>query len=409
MNVAVVGCGLAGLRCAMLLEKEGANVELFEARSRIGGRLYRTANGDEAGAEWIDADHHRMLSLLHELGSNVWPSNIPYRIFYRGGCFLANALPDEARRDEERVRHAASQIAARLDPVPWKNERFANLDSRTLSEFLDEHCKSQMGRWWCEAIFRSDEGDDTARIGLLGWLCGYKLYLQRDSSAASSFRFDSGELVSRMAARLTSPPKLNHVLKKVANEELVFDCARCRADAVILCLPPAAYCDVPSDASVEKLRAFRAAEMSRAIKIVMEFSSPFWENEGWEGNALVDSPLQQVWNTSRGGRHLLCAYICGEDSLKFSEGSEAVELLSRFSPAAGSALVRASLYDWRKEAFSKGAFLHLAPGFVLNHMKHLRQPERRTHFAGEHTAVWTGFMEGALESAERAVQEVLSF
>jgi monoamine oxidase len=30
------------------------------------------------------------------------------------------------------------------------------------------------------------------------------------------------------------------------------------------------------------------------------------------------------------------------------------------------------------------------------------------HFAGEHTAIWTGFIEGALESAERVVGEVVT-
>jgi monoamine oxidase len=30
------------------------------------------------------------------------------------------------------------------------------------------------------------------------------------------------------------------------------------------------------------------------------------------------------------------------------------------------------------------------------------------HFAGEHTSPWTGWMEGALESGERAAREVLA-
>ena len=35
-------------------------------------------------------------------------------------------------------------------------------------------------------------------------------------------------------------------------------------------------------------------------------------------------------------------------------------------------------------------------------------PEGRVHFAGEHTSTWTGWMEGALESGERAAREVMS-
>jgi monoamine oxidase len=38
----------------------------------------------------------------------------------------------------------------------------------------------------------------------------------------------------------------------------------------------------------------------------------------------------------------------------------------------------------------------------------LRQPIGRVHFAGTETAVeWTGYLEGALESGERAAREVV--
>jgi monoamine oxidase len=39
-------------------------------------------------------------------------------------------------------------------------------------------------------------------------------------------------------------------------------------------------------------------------------------------------------------------------------------------------------------------------------MEHIATPSSQIHFAGEHTADWIGFVEGALESAERVVAEV---
>ena len=36
----------------------------------------------------------------------------------------------------------------------------------------------------------------------------------------------------------------------------------------------------------------------------------------------------------------------------------------------------------------------------------LARPEGQLHFAGEHTSLWTGWMQGALESARRVVKEV---
>ena len=38
-NVAVIGAGFSGLRCADILIQNGARVTIFEARDRIGGRV----------------------------------------------------------------------------------------------------------------------------------------------------------------------------------------------------------------------------------------------------------------------------------------------------------------------------------------------------------------------------------
>lgn len=38
-NIAIVGAGISGLRCADVLVKSGARVTIYEARDRIGGRV----------------------------------------------------------------------------------------------------------------------------------------------------------------------------------------------------------------------------------------------------------------------------------------------------------------------------------------------------------------------------------
>lgn len=38
-HVAVIGAGMAGLRCADILIQNGVKVTLFEARNRVGGRV----------------------------------------------------------------------------------------------------------------------------------------------------------------------------------------------------------------------------------------------------------------------------------------------------------------------------------------------------------------------------------
>jgi monoamine oxidase len=48
------------------------------------------------------------------------------------------------------------------------------------------------------------------------------------------------------------------------------------------------------------------------------------------------------------------------------------------------------------------------PGEMSTLMPAMARPENGIHFAGEHTSSWTGWMEGALQSGERAAGEVLN-
>src|SRR3954454_735044 len=72
LDVAVIGAGLAGLRAATDLVAGGRDVVVLEARDRVGGRVWshRFANGQwcERGAEFIDANHHEVLTLARSLG-----------------------------------------------------------------------------------------------------------------------------------------------------------------------------------------------------------------------------------------------------------------------------------------------------------------------------------------------------
>ena len=55
-HVAVVGAGLAGLRCADLLLQSGVHVTVFEARDRIGGRVHQVNSGGhlvDLGPNWV--------------------------------------------------------------------------------------------------------------------------------------------------------------------------------------------------------------------------------------------------------------------------------------------------------------------------------------------------------------------
>ncbi len=422
MNIAVIGAGPAGLRTALLLEQQGHNVTVFEARDRLGGRLHTvevTGGTFDAGAEWIDADHDRVKSLCKELGlslaqSEQWPG----RVIYGGDERTEDKLWKEAAADIESVQKiAAEQCKGLPDPV-WQDPALSELDLQTLGEFLDEYCSSKVGRWWCEAMYRSDEGEDTDRIGLLGWLVGYRSYLRRGAGDMSAFRIEGGaqKLGTEMAARLKNPVVLNRPLRSVqAREDVVelwFDGEMAFVDQVVLTIPPACLLGIDFFDTVptEKSLAWEMIGGSRAIKVCMEFEEPFWRESGWAGRALSDLPFQQIWDGGHGGAAILTAYICGDQAEKVAERSDPVDYVvravSQLDPRAENQFIQGWLYDWPNDEWAQGAFSYLPPGSVMTALPHMGTRCGRIHFAGEHTASWLGFIEGALESAERVAKEI---
>lgn len=421
MKIAVVGAGAAGLRTAMLLEQEGADVTVYEARDRLGGRIHTNCQDGacyEAGGEWIDSDQRRVIELVQELSKELeQPGFWPGLVIYKGERSTEDLLWTDALEDELRLEAAAREACRNLVTPPWKNRQHAELERHTLAGFINEHARSERGRWWLTAKYRSDEGDDPERIGLLGWLSGYLHYVDRDPDAMSAYRIRGGAqgLCESMATRLRTEVRTGEELVRVIEDGVV----RLRLssgeevfDRAVLTLPPRALEKVAFDPPLSgpKRCALEASGMSSAIKVCMAFSRAWWNDEGWNGRMLSDTRLQQTWDGTMGETPVLSAYICGATAIELLQTMdpvrEALQELERLFPGAAEHFVSGWVHDWIGDPFARGAFSHLAPGYVLNHMEHVATPHGLVHFAGEHTAIYTGFIEGALQSAERVLQEV---
>lgn len=424
MKVGVVGLGLAGLRTAMLLEKYGVQVELFEARGRPGGRLHTIDEGEgavyEAGGEWIDADHYRCIRLLEEF--NIEPTtrgSWPGKVVFNGKHRTEADLWSDALEDDLRVEAAARELCRNLIEPPWRNRDAQHLDEQTLATFLREQTTSERGLWWVTAKYRSDEGDDPEQVGLLGWLAGFLHYLDRDGDVMSAYRVPGGwrNLCERMLSKLHSEAHFGKVLQRVRQDSegvtLIFEDGQVRVDRVILTLPPPALERVVFEPALtgQKRCAIEASRMGRTVKISWEFEEAWWQDQGWGGNMMCDGPIQQIWDGSMGEAPMLTAYICGNEAANWAKLGDPVRAgiyeLSQILPEAAKTFKRGWYHDWVTDPFCQGSFSHLSPGFVLEHMEQMSQSVGRVHFAGEHTGLWTGFIEGALESAERVVPEVV--
>jgi monoamine oxidase len=85
-----------------------------------------------------------------------------------------------------------------------------------------------------------------------------------------------------------------------------------------------------------------------------------------------------------------------------------ISLAAEAFPAVRTEVEKTVVQQWAAERWSRGSFVAFRPGQMSAIMPDITQPEDRLHFAGEHTSSWMGWMEGALESGERAAREILA-
>jgi monoamine oxidase len=117
---------------------------------------------------------------------------------------------------------------------------------------------------------------------------------------------------------------------------------------------------------------------------------------------VTDLAVQQVWPI---GRVLVC-YVNGRGVESLVAGGRAVErsleALCRVLPRARAHFVEGRVVDWRRQPYAGGGF----PFVPVGATRRAAPPAGPVRFAGDWTANWMGFVEGALESAERVVAEI---
>jgi len=85
-TIGIIGAGLTGLTLAYLLEKQGVEATILEARNRIGGRIYTVAPSTDApiemGATWLGKQHKQLLQLLKDLEIGIFEQQLGSTAFY---------------------------------------------------------------------------------------------------------------------------------------------------------------------------------------------------------------------------------------------------------------------------------------------------------------------------------------
>jgi NADPH-dependent 2,4-dienoyl-CoA reductase/sulfur reductase-like enzyme len=128
-RVIVIGGGFAGLCAAYELRGLGYDVKVYEARSRVGGRVHSldnfvTGKIAEGGGELIGSNHPLWNSYKHHFGLSFTDvkdyDNSPFR--FRGKTLTADQSKHLIDQMEEQLQLLTNLAETIVDPFePWTN------------------------------------------------------------------------------------------------------------------------------------------------------------------------------------------------------------------------------------------------------------------------------------------------
>ncbi|HKH88840.1 MAG TPA: FAD-dependent oxidoreductase, partial [Acidimicrobiales bacterium] len=195
---------------------------------------------------------------------------------------------------------------------------------------------------------------------------------------------------------------------------------RFAADRVIVTLPPTLAGRLEYDPPLPSWRDQLTQRLpaGSVIKVYAVYDEPFWRADGLTGQAASDvGPVKVTFDNSppSGRPGILMGFMEANDGRAFARRSPAerreaaVACFARYFGPKARGLQEYLERDWMAEEFSRGCYgAHFTPGVWTAYGPALRQRVGRIHFAGaEHSAVWNGYMEGAVRSGEQTADDVL--
>jgi len=434
-RVLVLGAGLAGLCTAYELQNLGHTVTVLEAQTRPGGRV-RTLREPfppglytEAGAESIPGVHDVTQHYARQFGLTLLPNQVPgARSFYhvRG----QRIAPGEAAvwpfdlTEEERKLGLAGLFRRYVDEASQqaRDAGFARQPVRAMAAW-----DALTPGAWLRARGASPAAAELVTLGFgteFGSAASFLLHGLNSRGASISYRIDGGndrlpaEFAKRVDVRYGTPVTsvqqadrgVDVIVQGGAGTETL------RADRVVCALP----CPVigrilePARLSDAKARAIRDQYYSRTVKVFLQTRTRFWLKDGLSGHVTTDLPIERLTpdpGADPGARGALTAYPIADYTAALERMTEAERVTAardqaqQIFPELPRFFEGGVSHCWGLDPWQRGSFALHRPG-QIGFIDTLAAPEGRIHFAGEHTSAWTGWMQGALESARRAVREI---
>jgi monoamine oxidase len=457
-RIVIVGAGIAGLNAALTLQDAGYPATIYEASSRLGGRMHSDttswANGQvsEHCGEFIDSAHKTILGLakrfkipVADLSSAEPPRSTPAYYFFGQRYTL-----EQANADFNAVYQAVKKdlMAAGFPTVYYSyTAAAAALDHTSVYDWIENHVPgghgSQMGQL-LDIGYNVEYGAETTELSALDlvYLLGYQsvpgnFHLYGSSDERYHLAGGNEQLPRAIVAALRSGSiHTGTALTAIArNSDGTFTLTfknptklNVVADRVILALPFSILRKLDySKAGFNAVKTMGIEQLGygNSVKLHLQFKNRLWNQSGpWgvgNGYSLADTGYQSTWDVTRaqsGNMGILVDFTGGDVAANFGGNpalvqSYATKFLSQLEPVFPGITLQsngiATLDVPALDPNLRGSYAHWKVGQYTLFSGSEGQRSGNCHFAGEHcSTIFQGFMEGGAQEGARAANEILA-
>ena len=443
-NIVILGGGLAGLAAGYELKRAGHSITILEARKFAGGRLqtirdFADQQYAEAGPLSFPQEHTFTYGYATDFRLPIRPATIfglesiahirgnRFRIDLSGSANIPFSLKSRERDAgiygiialylEDYLRKVGNPLKAN-----WPPDDLKAIDGVSLRQLLEDLGASDGAIEIIEA----------SQLGILGF--GLSSISAMDgvvteaiASYPAFYEIAGGNdlLASAFKKKVKKKFKKQSVVLRIEQDETSVTITYRNNDGVQTITADRVICTLPFPIlqnievfpafSEEKQRAIRELKMTPVTRTYQQFRTRVWEQDHLSGYGITDLPIQNTYSptiTQRGPRGILASYAGGQRALDLGAMSEkdrqdfVLRKMGSLYNGLNNAYESGTSYVWHEDEWARGGFAYFQPGQMSTLLPISQRPEGRIHFAGEHTSAWHGWMNGALESGNRAAEEV---